>query len=134
MTRSTANFILSRQRCITHTPPPPLHPRDVVEETWKTEACSQGGYGCGWRFGYVRDRFYCSFVARFHSSYFTLYQGQALASNSNGIKYIPFGNDSAKFSLSRISSIRNLGRVAEEGDDLCSTSSRPARLSFVAGS
>lgn len=35
-------------------------------------------------------------------SYFTLYQGQALlASNSNGIKYIPFGNDSAKFSLSR---------------------------------
>lgn len=133
MTRSTANFILSRQRCITHTPPP-LHPRDVVEETWKTEACSQGGYGCGWRFGYVRDRFYCSFVARFHSSYFTLYQGQALASNSNGIKYIPFGNDSAKFSLSRISSIRNLGRVAEEGDDLCSTSSRPARLSFVAGS
>lgn len=99
-----------------HSPPPsPLHPRDVVEETWKTEACSQGGYGCGWRFGYVRDRFYCSFVARFHSSYFTLYQGQALASNSNGIKYIPFGNDSAKFSLSRISSIRNLGRVAEKG-------------------
>lgn len=96
-----------------HSPPSPR-----VEETWKTEACSQGGYGR--RFGYVRDRFYCSFVARFHSSrvIFHVVSGpssEALASNSNGIKYIPFGNDSAKFSLSRISSIRNLGRVAEKG-------------------